>query len=66
MPPSGFNQNAVKDILIFVQSCYTDLLRDVHSGKFQTYDEAIQYELAQIKKALEKLHIDVHSNLIER
>ena len=66
MPPSGFNRKAVKDALAFVQGCYEDLLDDVRSGKFQTYEEAIQYELGLIEKALVKLHIDPEGNLIER
>ncbi|OGY93008.1 MAG: hypothetical protein A3H70_05560 [Candidatus Komeilibacteria bacterium RIFCSPLOWO2_02_FULL_48_11] len=66
MPPSGFNRKAVKGALAFVQGCYEDLLDDVRSGKFQTYEEAIQYELGLIEKALVKLHIDPEGNLIER
>lgn len=66
MPPSGFNRNAVRGALVFAQGCYEDLLKDVHSGKFKTYEEAIQYELALIEKALTKLHIDAEGNLVER
>ncbi|OGY50170.1 MAG: hypothetical protein A3J59_00770 [Candidatus Buchananbacteria bacterium RIFCSPHIGHO2_02_FULL_56_16] len=66
MPPSGFSQNAVKGALVFIQSCYEDLLKDVRSGKFKTYEVAIQHELALIEKALEKLHIDAEGNLVER
>ncbi len=66
MPPSGFNRNAVKGALVFVQGCYEDLLGDVRSGKFKTYEEAIQHELALIEKALAKLHIDAEGNLVER
>lgn len=66
MPPSGFSQNAVKGALVFVQGCYEDLLDDVRSGKFKTYEEAIQYELALIGKALSKLHIDTAGKLVER
>ncbi len=66
MPPSGFNQNAVNGALIFVRGCYEDLLGDVRSGKFKTYEEAIEYEVTLIKKALMKLHIDPEGNLVER
>ena len=66
MPPSGFSRKAVEGALVFVQSCYEDLLNDVRSGKFQTYEEAIQYELGQIEKALASLHINTEGNLVER
>jgi len=66
MPPSGFNRNAVKGALVFVQGCYEDLLDDVNSGKFETYEKAIEHELALIEKTLEKLHIDAEGNLVER
>lgn len=66
MPPSGFNRNSVKGALAFVQGCYDDLLGDVRSGKFATYEEAIQHELALIEEALTKLHIDAEGNLVER
>ena len=66
MPPSGFSRKAVEGALVFVQSCYEDLLNDVRSGKFKTYEEAIQYELGQIEKALASLHINTEGNLVER
>ena len=66
MPPSGFSRKAVDGALVFVKSCYEDLLKDVRSGKFATYEEAIQHEIAQIDKALIGLHIDSEGKLIER
>jgi len=66
MPPSGFSQKAVKGALIFVQGCYEDLLEEVHSGKHKSYEEGIKYEIAQINKALMKLHIDDKGNLTEK
>lgn len=66
MPPCGFNPNSVKGALAFVRGCYEDLLKDVYSGKFKTYEEAIEYELKQIEKALTKLHVDAKGNLVER
>lgn len=66
MPPSGFNRKAVKGALIFVQGCYEDLLNDVRSGKFETYEEAIQYELDLIDKALTNLHVDTKGNIVQR
>ena len=66
MPPSGFSRNAVKGALIFVRGCYEDLLNEVRSGKHKSYEEGIEYEIAQIDKALTKLHIDAEGNLVER
>ena len=33
MPPSGFSQKAINGLLIFVQSCYEDLLKEIKEGK---------------------------------
>jgi len=66
MPPSGFSKKAVKGALIFVQGCYEDLLSEVRSGKHESYENAIEFEIAQIEKALSKLHIDPEGNLVER
>lgn len=66
MPPSGFSSKAVKGALQFIQSCYLDLLDEVRSGKHDNYEKAIEYEIEQIEKALNKLHIDKQGNLVER
>ena len=66
MPPSGFSPKAVKGALVFVQGCYEDLLEEVRSGKHKSYEEGIEFEIAQIEKALTKLHIDAEGNLVER
>lgn len=66
MPPSGFSQNAVAGALQFVRSCYLDLLEEVRTGKHASVEEAIEFELRQLDKALDKLHIDPHGNLVER
>jgi hypothetical protein len=66
MPPSGFNRDSVRGALIFVKGCYNDLLADVNTGKFKTYEEAIEYELGQIDKALGQLHIDQKGNLFKK
>jgi len=66
MPPCGFNRNSVRGALAFVRGCYEDLLDDVRSGKFKTYEEAIEHELKQIETVLAKLHIDAEGNLVER
>lgn len=66
MPPSGFSQKAVEGSLLFIKTCYEDLLREVREGKHASYEEAIEYELSQIGKALKKLHIDESGNLVEK
>lgn len=66
MPPSGFSPKAVQGSLVFIQSCYEDLLDEVRSGKHKNYEEAIGFEIAQIKKALGKLHINAVGELIDR
>jgi len=65
MPPSGFSKKAVKGALIFVRGCYEDLLEEVRSGKHKSYEDGIEYEIAQIDKALSRLHIDAGGNLVE-
>ena len=66
MPPSGFSQKAVKGALIFIKSCYEDLLEEVRSGKHENYEKGIEYEIEQIDKALSRLHIDAEGNLVKR
>ena len=66
MPPSGFGKKAVKGLLTFVEGNYEDLLAEVQSGKHPTVEAAIEYELSQLKKALEKLHINPEGDLVER
>lgn len=66
MPPSGFSKKAVKGALVFVKSCYEDLLDEVRSGKHESYEEGIKYEIKQLDRALTKLHIDDKGNLTER
>lgn len=66
MPPSGFSQKAVQGALIFIKTCYEDLLREVRSAKHATIEDAIECEIRQIDKALTKLHIDPSGDLTER
>ena len=51
MPPSGFSQKAINGLLIFVESCYEDLLQEVKDGK-KTEGQAIQKELDNIREYL--------------
>ena len=62
MPPSGFSQKAINGLLIFVQSCYEDLLKEMKQGKDKqgrpvTEGQAIQKEITQIQEYLEKFEI---------
>ena len=56
MPPSGFSQKAINGLLIFVESCYEDLLKEIKQGK-KTENRAIQEELDNIKKYLTQFKI---------
>ncbi len=66
MPPCGFNNNSVSGALMFIRGCYEDLLDQVRSGKFSSYEEAIEFELGQIEKVLLQLHIDDNGKLVAR
>ena len=46
MPPSGFSQKAIQGLLIFVEACYEDLLREIKNG--QDEKSAIEKELRDI------------------
>ncbi len=56
MPPSGFSQKAINGLLIFVASCYEDLLREIKEGK-KTEGEAIKQELENIRNYLTNFKI---------
>ena len=66
MPPSGFNQKAVQGALQFIKGCYEDLREEVRCGKHPSFEEALDHELSQLEKALAKVHINEHGNLVER
>ncbi|NQV89705.1 MAG: hypothetical protein HQ488_05255 [Parcubacteria group bacterium] len=66
MPPSGFSKRAVKGALVFIQTCYEDLLEEVQSGKHASFEEGIKFEISQLEKALLKLHIDQEGRIVER
>lgn len=65
MPPSGFSKSVVAGALQFVSGCYRDLLQEVREGKHASFEEAIEYELFQIGKTLESLHIDDQGRLVD-
>ena len=56
MPPSGFSQKAINGLLMFVGSCYEDLLKELREGK-KTEGQAIKEELENIKKYLDKFKL---------
>ena len=56
MPPSGFSQKAINGLLIFVGSCYEDLLKEIKEGK-KNESEAIQGELNNIKEYLDQFKL---------
>jgi len=67
MPPSGFSKKAVDDgILVFIKACYEDLLAEVRSGKHKSFEEAIEFEIAQIGKSLSGIHITPQGKLVKR
>lgn len=51
MPPSGFSQKAINGLLMFVGTCYEDLLKEIKQGK-KTEGEAIKQELENISTYL--------------
>ena len=62
MPPSGFSQKAINGLLVFVQACYEDLLKEIREGKDNqgrkvTEGKAIQKELSQIRSYLKQFKI---------
>lgn len=66
MPPSGFSKQAVQGALVFIQTCYQDLLSEVRAGKHASFEEAIEFEIHQLDRALSKLHIDQEGRLVEK
>lgn len=66
MPPSGFSKRTVRGLLTFVKGNYEDLLKEVKDGKHPNVETAIKHEVAQLGKALSKLHINKSGKLVER
>lgn len=66
MPPSGFSKPVVKGALAFIEGCYRELLQEVRDGKHENFEKAIEYELSQIQKALDHIHIDDDGVLVDR
>jgi hypothetical protein len=57
MPPSGFSQKAINGLLVFVASCYEDLLKEIKDGK-KSEGQAIKEELGNIRRYLTKFKIE--------
>ena len=56
MPPSGFSQKAINGLLMFVASCYEDLLKEIKKGK-HTEEEALKKELNNINEYLKNFKL---------
>lgn len=66
MPPSGFSKPVVKGALQFIGGCYRDLLQEVREGKHPSFEAAIEFELKQIERVLERIHINEKGELVDR
>ena len=55
MPSSGFSEKAVKGVLVFLEACYEDLLKEMKNGKEP--ENVIEKELNDIRNYLEKFTI---------
>jgi hypothetical protein len=60
MPPSGFNEKAIKGLLEFLEGCYEDLQRKLASNPGLDVGTAIEEELAEIRAALESFSLAKH------
>lgn len=59
MPPSGFNEKAIRGLLQFVEGCYDDLLKEIESPDGEKdVKKAISKELVDIRTALEAFSLD--------
>ncbi|MGZ8874242.1 MAG: hypothetical protein ACXW1F_04730 [Halobacteriota archaeon] len=58
MPPSGFNEKAIRGLLQFVEGCYDDLLIKIRRDPSLTIERAIEDELLDIRKALESFDLE--------
>ncbi len=56
MPPSGFSQKAINGLLMFVGSCYEDLIKEIKEGK-KTEGQSIKQELDNINVYLKKFKL---------
>ena len=61
MPPSGFGNKSIEGLLVFLEGCYEDLLREMDEGVDPK--ETIRKELQTIRRYLREFSI---SERIER
>ena len=47
MPPSGFSDKAVKGVLVFLEACYEDLLKEINSDSKNVEVEASVVEVGE-------------------
>ena len=66
MPPSGYDEVAVEAIVRFTLANYEALERAWRSGKFKSFEEAITFEIGQLRKAIKGLHINKNGRLVRR
>lgn len=66
MPPSGFNERAIRGLLEFVLENYKDLQKEVVEGKHPSADAAINFEIKNLERALQKLHVTPDGDIVER
>ena len=55
MPPSGFSQKAVNGLLIFLEACYDDLLREMQNG--ENPEGVVKKELDDIRAYVKNFNI---------
>lgn len=58
MPPSGFNEKAIRGLLQFVEACYEDMQKLVKADPSLTLERAIEIELSDIRRALETFSLN--------
>lgn len=56
MPPFGFNKKAVEGLLIFLEGCYEDLMKEMEKGTDPK--QAVQKELNEIRQFLKDFTIE--------
>ncbi len=56
MPPSGFNEKAIEGLLLFVEGCYEDLLKEMKRN--DNPQKVIEKELTDIKRFLKNFTIE--------
>ena len=56
MPPSGFNQKAIKGLLVFLEGCYEDLLKATENSSDPR--SVIEKELNDIGRFLKNFTIE--------